>query len=79
MVAPKHEAWMKVRDLTCITSIRSVHLYVNNCDIRTWKANLGNLEYWMLEGVGHAPFWEAEEKVNGIVRSWCEKVIKERI
>lgn len=42
------------------------------------KENLGNLEYWMLDGVGHAPFWESEEEVSGIMRAWCAKVMEER-
>lgn len=40
--------------------------------------NMGNLEYWMLEGVGHAPFWEAEGKVNEIIRAWCGKVMRKK-
>lgn len=73
MVAAKHEAFMKVHTQAYPSSINMLML------IPLAKENLGNLEYWMLDGVGHAPFWEAKEKVNGIIRTWCERIMKERM
>ena len=32
----------------------------------------------MLEGIGHAPFWEAEDEVREAVMGFCTRVLKEK-